>query len=164
VSGCSGKIPSGASLYNTVRASGKSEGSMPTFSLDRILSDRQMALSGAWQRRMSLPEGASLDLRLHNTHVLVQPFPHFSTAQHSSARVSASPRAAASCACRADEKHRCNKPGCGHSEYGVPHAEEPFTTNFDSACRYVEARAQAFAGSALVVSSALASASQSPPM
>ena len=158
------KNPSRASLYNTVRASGKSEGSMPTFSLDRILSDRQMALSGAWQRRMGLPEGASLEPRLHTAHVSIQPFPHFSSAPHSSAQASASPRAEVLRACRSDEKHRQDKPGCGHSQDGVPHAEEPFTTIFDSASRFVEARAQAFAGSALVVSSALASASQAPPM
>ena len=153
----------GLPLYR-VRASGEKRRVMPFFSLNRIRSDRQTALSSAWQRRMGLPEGAPLKPRLNASRSPIRPFPHFSTAQQSSAWSTASPRAAVPCACRGVEMHRRNKPGGGHSDDGVPHAEEPSTTDFDSASSDIEARAQAFAGSTLVVSSALASAYATPPM
>ena len=64
------KLRSSTTWCERQRTSG---GSMPTSSLNRFLSDRQTASNGARQRRIGLPEGALLGLRLKRLMFLSNP-------------------------------------------------------------------------------------------
>mgnify|MGYP007125639612 CR=1 FL=1 len=151
-------------LYNTVRASEKAQGFMPTSSLNRIRMDRQMAMSNAWQQWIGLPEGALLRSRHRMPHVSVQSFPHFDIdpicpCERRRARV---PELHA----RAGSSRSTGPwwPDCGHSEDGVPHAEDLVSTTkfLDDQTR--RARASHAERSSLEVSSVLATTPQTPPM
>jgi hypothetical protein len=84
---------------STTRCERQSEikGSMPFSSLDRPPAGRQMASSGAWQRWIGLPEGASIGSRLNILTCLSETLRSFATYTTSFARLSASPRADSSC-------------------------------------------------------------------
>jgi hypothetical protein len=96
---------------------------MPLSSLDRILTDRQMASSDAWQRWTGLPEGASLLLTFGDFTSLSNPPRPFDIELGTLARRPVSP-----CAGRPRALSRCRSTRslervCGYLEDGVPHAE-----------------------------------------
>lgn len=107
----------------------ENQGSMPFSSLNRFRTDRQMALSGAWQRWTELPEGASLWLRLHGFTSLSNPPRYFDIGSETLARRPVSPSAGRSRALSRYRRTRSTERVGGHLEDGVPHAEALSPTN-----------------------------------
>src|SRR6187402_2400524 len=96
---------------------------MPVSSLDRIRTDRQMALNDAWQRWTELPEGASFLPRLDSFTSLSNPPCHIDVELVKLARRSVSPSAERPRALSRYRKTRSSERVGGHLEDGVPHAE-----------------------------------------
>ena len=101
----------------------ENKGSMPLSSLNRIQTDRQMASSGAWQRWIELPEGASLVLRPDGFTILSNPPRHLHVEPRTLARRPASPSAVRPRALSRHGNARSAGRVGGHLEDGVPHAE-----------------------------------------
>ena len=137
---------------------------MPFSSLDQVRSNLPTATSNAWQRRIGLPEGALLQPRPGDLTTLFDHLP-----QSQSVRTSFVPGQRARVL--ADSSHSATvrkagliRPVCGHLEDGVPHAEalSPFIPIH--AFIKTSNRARPGRGTSLVISSALATASQVSPV
>ena len=152
-------------LQHSAGVRARARGRMPFSSLDQVRLNLPTATSGAWQRRIGLPEGALFWPRpgklttLSDHHLPQTQSVCISFVPGQRARV------------LADRSHSAPvgetgliRPVCGHLEDGVPHAEALFPFKSIYAFINTSDRASPGTGASLVVSSALATTSQISPV
>jgi hypothetical protein len=137
---------------------------MPFSSLNQVQMDLPTATSGAWQRRIGLPEGALFRPRPGELTTLSGHLPQTQSVRNSfvpgqRARVLADRSHSATVG-----KSGLRRPVCGQYEDGVPHAEALYPFNPIHAFDQSSDRARPGTGATLVISSALATTSQVPPV